>query len=718
MISLRNIKVVFKKEFLQIMRDKSVLFTNFFIPLFGIPLYVIFVLEAATYKEANIEAPLKDNTVFSISYQGAVAPDIQKALQDDAKIKLVPLNKTLSEDEIINYRRHYEEYHDLKEKSLSLKVQVTKDTEELKDNNDKLSLAREKMFHSLEILQNKYQDLADLHVAFFEHKEEDNSPLLTTYLFYNDDKNTSKAAKKYIEELLQNFEDQLIIKYKEKKGITKNALNPLAIKDVNLDRSSDKFAKTFGLGLGAIILFFLLISILNPTINTTIGERDQNTYKVLLMNPVSLHEIFIGKYLNVALQGLLTLLPYSIESIVAYSWGNSNFLFQFLPELTFVKLLIIFIGTVSGAIFLSSLCFLVCSFSKSRVQAQSMVTLLIFLLIIPIVTIGVMDVKLSYSSAFLPLVNFPLITENLLQTSPHYAAAFLAFAVNIIISFFLIWFSLGAFTVQWKGKSDTVSVSDLLSKKKRKTSRLTPAHGFLAFALSFVGYVYGGTLISILEIDLFNFLFAPLLFCLGVAVLLTSYSGLDLVKTYQWGKIEKGYALKLLFCAFALSLGFNYLFQMLPELETLKVKFPEVFGSNQFASGFSYFLLFAVIPAFCEEILFRGIIFKGFRNQYSFLIAATLSSLFFAIIHFSLFKWGHTFIGGFLMAYIYEKRGLLNAILFHLLFNSFGLLFGFSKNFAKLIFEGSAFLNGSVFIAALLIIILILKSDTSQKTNT
>ena len=78
MISLKNVKSVFKKEFLQIMRDKSVLFTNFFIPLFGIPLYFIFAIEAASYMVAKDEKPLKDETVFTISLQGEVDNELKK----------------------------------------------------------------------------------------------------------------------------------------------------------------------------------------------------------------------------------------------------------------------------------------------------------------------------------------------------------------------------------------------------------------------------------------------------------------------------------------------------------------------------------------------------------------------------------------------------------------------------------------------------------------
>jgi len=117
----------------------------------------------------------------------------------------------------------------------------------------------------------------------------------------------------------------------------------------------------------------------------------------------------------------------------------------------------------------------------------------------------------------------------------------------------------------------------------------------------------------------------------------------------------------------------------------LQINFPDIFENNSFAISLSSFLLFALIPGLTEEILFRGIIFKGFRFQYNFIFSAVTSSLFFAIIHFSFFSWGHTFIIGLFLAYLYEKNGLISCMIFHIAFNSFGISFGMNDAFMRLL---------------------------------
>ena len=185
--------------------------------------------------------------------------------------------------------------------------------------------------------------------------------------------------------------------------------------------------------------------------------------------------------------------------------------------------------------------------------------------------------------------------------------------INFAASLCLIWFSLGAFLVQWKGNTENKGLSDILSVKRRKTTGLTAAHAFLAFAIAFLGYTYGGLAIATFKVQIFSFLFAPLLFCLGTAVFIIQYSGLDFTSTFKWQGLDWKYALRIVAAAFILSVAFNLLLRNSAMSELFKVEFPTIFESNQTASYISYFLLFAIIPGFTEEVLFRGIIFKGLR---------------------------------------------------------------------------------------------------------
>lgn len=681
MLSFKNIKTVFKKEFLQAMRDKSVLFTNFFIPLFGLPLYFLFILEAANYTLKKQELPLKDDTIFQVSYQGDLSTELYHQLQTDKKISLKKIKSSVTEDLIIDYREKFKILNNVKEKRGKLKKRIKQDREERIKSREEFITAKKNASLALEKIKNDFTEGSHLHLAIF--KNENN--IYASYFFYGNESQISKAALKYVSDIFKNHEKKMIKVYRKEKEIEPFHLNPIHIWELNLDIDKNSALEILGIAMGGGILFLLLISIFNPAINTTLVERDQNTFKVLLMNPVSLHEIFIGKYLNVAFQGLLALTPYFVEFLVVYAWGGANALFEDKANLNFLNLMLLIVGTVSASIFISSFCFIACSFAKTRTQAQSLFTLIVFFLIIPIVTVGIMDVKLNEYTALIPLISFPLSTESLMMKNPNYMAIILSLISNFIYSLFLIWLSLGAFLVQWKGKSDTKSLSDLLTFKRRKSEMLVPAHAFLAFAVTFLGYTYGGFLVQSFQIEILSFLFAPILFCLGTALFITQYSGLDFTKIIRWDGFGLKYLVKIILSAFCL----NYILSLIMFNSTYQkifsIEYPNIFESTDFLSGIGTFLLFALIPGIAEELLFRGIIFKGLRQQYNFKISMILSSIFFAVIHFSMFKFGHTFILGLVLAYIYEKRGMISCVVMHILFNSFGLLFGLNDTFKSLI---------------------------------
>ncbi|MFW5879523.1 MAG: type II CAAX prenyl endopeptidase Rce1 family protein, partial [bacterium] len=468
--------------------------------------------------------------------------------------------------------------------------------------------------------------------------------------------------------------DEMVLNYKKTKNIQPYHLNPYEVENINIDVISSKMATILGFALGGGLLFILLITMYNPAINTTLGERDQSTYKILLMNPVSPFEIFIGKYLNVAILGLLALMPYAIEIIIFYAWGFSNTILSSFSNFSFFNFTSLFIITISAAIFISALCFIICSFSKSKIQAQSLMTLLLFIVTIPVIITGTMDLHLTRYTSLLPLVNVPMMFEHLISGERDLISILAGIIVNLGFSVIMIWFSLGAFTVQWKGSSDSKSLSELLNFKRRKTKNLLPAHAFFAFCIACMGYIYGGILFTAFEIKIFAYLFSPLLFSLGTSIFIIQYSSLDFTKVINWQLPKLSYLFKLIAISCVLSFMVNYLMQSTDIVKIFEIKFPNLFENATTVSLIGNLFLFALIPAITEEILFRGIIFKGLRYQYSFLVSSSVSAILFGIIHFSLFKWGHTFILGLILAYIYEKKGMYSAIVFHLFFNAFALM--------------------------------------------
>jgi len=82
-------------------------------------------------------------------------------------------------------------------------------------------------------------------------------------------------------------------------------------------------------------------------------------------------------------------------------------------------------------------------------------------------------------------------------------------------------------------------------------------------------------------------------------------------------------------------------------------------------------LLVGLIPAFVEEMLFRGIILNGFRGNYSVRKTIILSSILFGVIHLNPWQFVTAFIIGIISAWICIKtESIILSIYIHLFNNS------------------------------------------------
>jgi membrane protease YdiL (CAAX protease family) len=84
-------------------------------------------------------------------------------------------------------------------------------------------------------------------------------------------------------------------------------------------------------------------------------------------------------------------------------------------------------------------------------------------------------------------------------------------------------------------------------------------------------------------------------------------------------------------------------------------------------------IAYAVIPAICEEFIFRGILCREYEKG-GVVRAVVFSALFFAMLHFNPINiLTYLFSGVILALVLYATRSLFAAIITHLLYNIFGL---------------------------------------------
>lgn len=112
-------------------------------------------------------------------------------------------------------------------------------------------------------------------------------------------------------------------------------------------------------------------------------------------------------------------------------------------------------------------------------------------------------------------------------------------------------------------------------------------------------------------------------------------------------------------------------------------------------------LAYGILPAFCEELVFRGILCAEFE-KHGIVYASLISALFFAFLHFDLTALPvYLFAGLLLCAVMYITRSTVAAMVVHLGYNLFGI-------FLQAGLSGYCRSTGSVGLLAVLLIALLL----------
>lgn len=96
-------------------------------------------------------------------------------------------------------------------------------------------------------------------------------------------------------------------------------------------------------------------------------------------------------------------------------------------------------------------------------------------------------------------------------------------------------------------------------------------------------------------------------------------------------------------------------------------------NSTQFLSLHPLLLIFfvGILAPVCEEIVFRGAIFGGYKNEGNVFKAIMASGLLFGLLHMNINQASYALVIGILLGFLVEATGsIFSSILFHVLVNS------------------------------------------------
>jgi len=214
--------------------------------------------------------------------------------------------------------------------------------------------------------------------------------------------------------------------------------------------------KVGGALLGGIVPYFVILLCLTgamyPAMDLTAGEKERGTIETILCSPVSRTHLVLGKFLMVLTASIATAVL-SIASmavsfgagkkmLLAFTYGAADEALQI--TITGKAMVSIFFVVLPLAVFFSAALLALSLFAKSFKEAQSYITPLMIVVVLPAVAALLPGVDLNPALAVVPVLNTSLVSKEIITgtynwdlialiflSSSVYAALALAIAVKL-----------------------------------------------------------------------------------------------------------------------------------------------------------------------------------------------------------------------------------------------------------------------------------------------
>lgn len=372
----KMVKTIFKKEMIDILRDKRTLFMGIILPLILYPVIMIIMTQIMTMSMGSIEEK-----------------DINIAFEKNPSKELVSL--------------------------------IENQTDE---NTGRINI----------VTTNNYKkDLQDGNIDAYIGVKGKNK--IENYKIYiNSSKENASSVNSKLEEIFTIYKDSKVKnKIEQSKLDVKETLNPVVYQTVDVAEDEDVAGLVLGGILPFILIMGVLLGAIYPAIDSMAGEKERGTLETLFTLPISNLELVMGKYMAVSLCAIVTAIlnVVSILMTLVYILTTGELTGQLifgslkLSSLVF-PLFITIICVCLFAMVVSAISMCVCSLAKSFKDAQNYITPVMFLVLIPSYVSMIPNISLDRTTAVIPVVNISLLIKSVLTNNTNLGLIALVFISN------------------------------------------------------------------------------------------------------------------------------------------------------------------------------------------------------------------------------------------------------------------------------------------------
>jgi sodium transport system permease protein len=518
-----------------------------------------------------------------------------------------------------------------------------------------------------------------------------------TPIIYDSTDERSQITYLRVKEVLSRWKESVLADRLKRDKKPPGYTEPIQVKPVDVATLEELGGSVWGRLLPFILVMMALTGAFYPAIDLCAGEKERGTMETLLISPASRSEIVMGKFLTVVLASMMTALlnlvsmgltglqlAQQVGGLTAD--GPHRIAAAFRPP-TMSAAFWMFLLLIPLSAFFSAVSLSLAVLARSMKEGQYYLTPL-YLVSMPLVFLTLAPgIELNLFFSLVPITGVSLLLRALILGD--YAIAWKYFLPVLVPTTVY-----GSIALKWA--IEQFQREDVLFREaerfdlriwvrhlfRDKEPTPTGAEALLCFAVmlslawflsQYLASSGSSSATTSMAIGQIVFILVP---PLAMGLCLTS-SPRRTLRLY-WPKP------RYLLLAVGLVLALNPLVnelrpiveRLFPVSESVKTALESMM--KEVPSLETALLIFAVIPALCEEFAFRGFILTGLERGHRTGTAILLSALLFGFLHvlLSLFQqlFNATLLGIILGLLAIRSRSILPGILFHFLNNGIAVV--------------------------------------------
>lgn len=619
------IKVILKKELVDLLRDRRTVFMMVVLPILLYPLLLIVVMQVAAFQVGRLgEKPSR-----IVVMNGASAPRVMDEIIASPVIEIV---------DSTNWRTA------IREGELDAAIEFSSDFETT------IQAATE----------------------------------TKATVYYNSSRDFSRLTKKRLDEPLERYRDEIV----EQRLLALNAdpelLQPFTQAEENLASDEQQQGVMVGRMLGYLLVFMVLTGAFYAAIDLTAGEKERGTLETLLVSPVGRREIVYGKFLATvtasALTASLNLISMGLTAVYGLKMIGQGALGLGDIAISPLSLFLVFLIVIPLAVLFSGICLSIAVTARNYKEGQSALTPVMTAVILPVMVVFLPGVEITPSIALIPISNVVLLTVEFMSGNYPLLETLITVLSTSVFALLSLWWVTNQFnqeSVLFR-HADDIKWS-LFSRRPAATATALPSPAsalltamVIMIALSLVGSFTTdwGIVKSLLAAQ--AIVIAPVIFVLyrgnhNVKLSLALHVPRPLVWPATIIVALSGWLITVELAAVQ--------HMLLPFPEDLLEQFSEMFDTLNTMPLAYALLLLAALPGVCEELLCRGFMLRAFRPRLGTTGAIVIVSIIFGLLHMNPYRLLPTIVIGVLLALISIWSGsIFPAMLGHFINNALSFL--------------------------------------------